>query len=138
MRWLKSATEKAWVANGTVIQANSKDYVTMDEASYVKFLDNPVFKSLVSHGHIIVLNEEPAEIKNSLNNLQETNVTLKAQIAELKSQLEAKGNADEAVAAAKAETEALKAEAVKELEEKEAEIAKLKEQLAKAKNKNKE
>lgn len=86
MRWLKSTTQKSWVfgldnKQFVVPQSITHDnkWLTMDESDFAQLMKQPVVKSLVTSGAILVLDNEPAEIKNSLPNLQVTNNTLKAE-----------------------------------------------------------
>lgn len=143
MKWLKSTTQKTWTVNGKVIPAcvtPHNDYLRMDEAEFTAISGTPVIKSLISAGAILVLSEEPAELKNSVSSLQGSNAALTAQITQLQEQLRQK---DEALASASAATvdvekikeEAqaeIKAQAIAELQEKENRIAELEKQLAKA------
>ena len=89
------------------------------------------------------MGEEPAELKNSLDNLQTSNAVLQARVTQLEEELKHDKMMSQAidVEAIKAEAqEEIRAEAVKELQEKQdaldakdAEIKKLKKQLAEAK-----
>ena len=86
MRWLKSTTQKSWVfSNGTkqfiVPQNETRDnkWLTMEEDDFAAVVSQPVVKGLIKTGAILVLDKEPAEIKNSLPNLQVTNTTLRAE-----------------------------------------------------------
>lgn len=93
MRWLKSATQKSWVLGSGekqfIVPANETregKWLTMEEGDYNAVSAQPVVKSLISSGAIIVLNEEPAEVKNSLPNLQVTNTALKAELETVKAE----------------------------------------------------
>ena len=150
MVWLKSTTQKEWVINGKIIpRCMTKDnqYLNLSDTEYNNLLSIPVFNSLVKASAILVLHQEPAEIRNNIQNLNASNAELVARntdlqtrIAELEKQVRPEVDVEkikeEAVAS-------LKEEAVKELQEKQdaldaatAEIEKLKKQLAKAKSKD--
>lgn len=159
MRWLKSTTQKSWVlSNGTkqfiVPQNETRDnrWLTMEEDDFAAIMGQPVVKGLVKTGAILVLDKEPAELKNSLPNLQVTNNTLRAEnealtatVAALEARIsEMEENATgvdleaeiaKAVEATKAEYEQklkeLDDKASKLIEEKDAEIKKLEKKLKK-------
>lgn len=143
MRWMKSTTQKVWVAEGHKIPAcvtPKNDYCIVDEDAYAKIVANPIFKSLIAQGSILVLDKEPAELKNSLDGLQSSNAVLQARNTELEERikkLEAGGKAEPVdVEAIKEEAVAeLKAEAIAELQAKDDEIAELKKQLKAAEKK---
>lgn len=143
MRWLKSTTQKVWVAEGHKIPAcvtPKNDYCIVDEDAYAKIVANPIFKSLIAQGSILVLDKEPAELKNSLDGLQTSNAVLQARNTELEARIkELEAGSDKApvnVEAIKEEAVAeLKAEAIAELQAKDAEIAELKKQLKAAEKK---
>lgn len=93
MRWLKSTTQKSWVlSHGTkqfiVPQNETRDnkWLTMEEDDFAAVVNQPVVKGLIKTNAIIVLDKEPAEIKNSLPNLQVTNNTLRAENETLKAE----------------------------------------------------
>jgi hypothetical protein len=159
MRWLKSSTQKSWVlSNGTkqfiVPQNETRDnrWLTMEEDDFAAVVNQPVVKGLVKTGAILVLDKEPAELKNSLPNLQVTNTALRAEnealtatVAALEARIsEMEKNATgvdleaeiaKAVEATKAEYEQklkeLNEKASKLIEEKDAEIKKLEKKLKK-------
>lgn len=146
MKWLKSTTQKTWTVNGKIIPAcvtPNNDYLVVDDDVYASIIKAPVVASLIKAGGILVLNEEPAELKNSLDNLQTSNATLQARNTQLEQELEqlkASAQSVDVEAIKAAAQEEIKAEAVKELQEKQdaldakdAEIKELKKQLAKAK-----
>ena len=143
MRWMKSTTQKVWVAEGHRIPAcitPKNDYCIVDEDDYAKIVANPIFKSLIAQGSILVLDKEPAELKNSLDGLQSSNAVLQARNTELEARIkELEAGGDKApvnVEAIKEEAVAeLKAEAIAELQSKDAEIAELKKQLKAAEKK---
>lgn len=143
MRWMKSTTQKVWVAEGHKIPAcvtPKNDYCIVDEDAYAKIVANPIFKSLIAQGSILVLDKEPAELKNSLDGLQSSNAVLQARNTELEArvkELEAGSDKEPVnVEAIKEEAVAeLKAEAIAELQAKDAEIAELKKQLKAAEKK---
>lgn len=85
MRWLKSTTQKAWVfSNGSkqFIAPQNRDskWLVMEEEDFASISSQPVVKSLITSGAITVCDKEPAEIKNSLPNLQVTNNALRAEL----------------------------------------------------------
>ena len=146
MKWLKSTTQKTWTVNGKIIPAcvtPHNDYLNVEDSEYAVMSKVPVVASLIKAGGILVLNEEPAELKNSLDNLQTSNAVLQARVTQLEEELKHDKMMSQAidVEAIKAEAqEEIRAEAVKELQEKQdaldakdAEIKKLKKQLAEAK-----
>lgn len=144
MKWLKSTTQKTWTINGKVIPAcvtAHNDYLKIDDSEFTHLSGAPVVKSLITAGAILVLDSEPAELKNSVAALQGNNAALTAEITQLREQLKAKEAELKAASAkkpAKVDIEKIKEEAqaeikeqaIKELEEKEARIAELEAQLA--------
>ena len=150
MVWLKSTTQKEWVINGKIIpRCMTKDnqYLNLSDTEYNNLLSIPVFNSLVKASAVLVLHQEPAEIRNNIQNLNASNAELVARNTELQTRVaELEKKAGPAVDVEKIKEEAvasLKEEAVKELQEKQdaldaatAEIEKLKKQLAKAKSKD--
>ena len=150
MVWLKSTTQKEWVINGKIIpRCMTKDnqYLNLSDTEYNNLLSIPVFNSLVKASAILVLHQEPAEIRNNIQNLNASNAELVARNTELQTriaELEKRVRPEVDVEKIKEEAVAsLKEEAVKELQEKQdaldvatAEIEKLKKQLAKAKSKD--
>ena len=150
MVWLKSTTQKEWVINGKIIpRCMTKDnqYLSLSDTEYNNLLSIPVFNSLVKASAILVLHQEPAEVRNNIQNLNASNAELVARNTELQTRIaELEKKAGPAVDVEKIKEEAvasLKEEAVKELQEKQdaldaatAEIEKLKKQLAKAKSKD--
>ena len=149
MYYIKSTTQKTYSVLGKIIPAcvtANNEYLQVDSEFVTKMKSMPVIKSLIKSGGIFITDEEPAELKNSLEGLTTSNAALMArntelqeQIKALNSKLTADVNSAEALEAAHKETEDLKAEAVKELQEKQdaldaanAEIEKLKKKLAKA------
>ena len=150
MVWLKSTTQKEWVINGKIIpRCMTKDnqYLNLSDTEYNNLLSIPVFNSLVKASAILVLHQEPAEIRNNIQNLNASNAELVARNTELQTRVaELEKKVGPAVDVEKIKEEAvasLKEEAVKELQEKQdaldvatAEIEKLKKQLAKAKSKD--
>ena len=159
MRWLKSTTQKSWVlANGVkqfiVPQNETRDgrWLTMEEDDFAAVANQPVVAGLIKSNAIMVLDKEPAELKNSLPNLQVTNNTLKAENETLRAEkaaLEARikelevgttgvdleAEIAKAVDAVKAEYEQklkdLDEKASKLIEEKDGEIRKLEKKLKK-------
>lgn len=120
MKWLKSTTNKQWsVSDGErqyiVPGSENSDYLTIDDSIFTKIEKQPVVKSLLSNGSILKLDQEPAELKNSIPALQGTNANLVAEVADLKKQLE-QAKTDNNVLSAKLEqAEADKAKAVEEI-----------------------
>lgn len=146
MKWLKSTTQKTWYANGKKIPqciTPNNEYLQLEDADYAALEKMPVIASLIRAGGILVLSEEPAELKNSVEVLQGDKAALVAKNTELEArvkELEAQaGNAAPVdVDAIKEEAVAeLKAEAVAELQKKDDEIAELKKQLKAAEKKAK-
>lgn len=144
MKWLKSTTQKTWTVNGKIIPAcvtPNNDYLNIDDSTFATISATPVIKSLIKAGDILVLSEEPVELKNSVEALQGNNAALTAQITQLQEQLKTKeaelktASSKKAtkvdVAKIKEEAQAeIKAQAIAELEEKEARIKELEAQLA--------
>ena len=160
MRWLKSTTQKSWVlgAGGKqfiVPQCDTRDnkWLVIEEEDFAQVMNQPVVKSLIKAGAITVLDKEPAEIRNSVPNLQVANTTLKAELDTIKAERDAlrtrvqeleqgtvgvdlEAEITKAVAATKAEYE----QKLKELDDKasgiiadkDAEIDKLQKKLKKA------
>lgn len=140
MKWLKSTTQKTWTVNGKVIPAcvtPNNSYLVLDDNDYSEIKDVPVIKSLIKAGGILVLEQEPAELKNSVEALQGSNAALTAKITQLEEQLKAAGDVD--IEAVKEEAvKELKEEAIAELQEKDNRIAELEKQLKAAEKKLKE
>ena len=152
MRWLKSTTQKAWtVAAGgkqcVIPQNETSDnrFLCVGEDEYAEIAKMPVIAALIKAGGILVLDQEPAELKNSIPVLQVTNTQLqteneqlRARVTELETQLKNATSIDieqiktEAVAAKQAEYDALKVEAEEALAEKNKEIARLEKKLKKS------
>ena len=136
MKWLKSTTQKTWTVNGKVIPAcvtPHNDYLVIDDSEYATITGDPVIKSLIKAGGILVLSEEPAELKNSVSSLQGSNAALTAEITQLKEQLKTAGKKPTKAEIEKIREEAqaeIRAQAIAELEEKEARIKELEAQLA--------
>lgn len=141
MKWLKSTSQKAWTVMGKVIPpclTPDNRYLEVDNSTYTSISSVPVIKSLIKAGDILVLSEEPAELKNSLSSLQSNNAVLKTQVTQLQEELKEKEQYLEAARldAEKIKEEAqaeIKAQAVAELEEKESRIKELEAELAKLK-----
>lgn len=140
MKWLKSTTQKSWYAMGHKIPAcvtPNNEYLQLEDSECTKMTAIPVIASLVKAGGIIILNEEPAELKNSVEALQGDKAALTARITQLEEQLKNTQPVD--VEAIKAEAqEEIKAQAIAELQEKEDRIKELEKQLKAAKKANKE
>ena len=159
MRWLKSTTQKSWVfGEGTkqfIVPQNvtpDNRWLSMSEEDFAAIAKQPVVKGLIKTNAIMVLDKEPAEIKNSLPHLQVTNNELRAENETLRAENETlKGRIKEleegatgidleaeiakAVDATKAEYEQklkeLDDKATELIGEKDAEIEKLKKKLKK-------
>ena len=158
MKWLKSTSNKEWVVGYEgkqfIVPGSTKEaaFLSIEDDVYAGIAKLPVIASLLKAGGIIVLDEEPAELKNSLPMLQVTNTqlraendTLKARVAELEDQLKNATNIDiEAIKAAAVqpvqdaldakqhELEDLDEKASKLLDEKDKKIAKLEAKLKKS------
>lgn len=144
MKWLKSTTNKQWsVSDGErqyiVPGSENSDYLTIDDSIFTKIEKQPVVKSLLSNGSILKLEQEPAELKNSIPALQGTNANLVAEVADLKKQLE-QARTDNNVLSAKLEqaeadkanaVEEIRQQAVSELQEKENTIVALEKKIKK-------
>lgn len=154
MKYVKSTTQKEWVAAGKVIPACvTKDnrYLKIEDEEWNKIAEIPVIKALIKSGGIFVSDKTPTDLQESSTELKVTNAELKAEIAQLKAQLKTQlmaqeGNpvleakvtelrtlldakekeVTELLAAKETEVEALKQEALAELAKKDEEIAKLK------------
>lgn len=128
MKWLKSTTQKTWTINGKMIPAcvtPHNDYLIVDDSEYNSIVATPVIKSLIKAGGILVLSEEPAELKNSMSNLQTSNAALQMRNTQLEEELKVLKASKES----NNEVEELKAQAIAELQEKQEEIDALKAQL---------
>lgn len=95
MRWLKSTTQKSWVfSHGTkqfiVPQNITRDgkWLVVEEDDFAALIKQPVVAGLIKNNAIMVLDKEPAELKNSLPNLQVTNNELRAENETLKAENE--------------------------------------------------
>ena len=141
MKWLKSTTQKTWTVNGKLIPAcvtPDNHYLVLQDEEYSGIVQVPVIKSLIKAGGILVLSEEPAELKNSVSALQGNNAALTARITQLEEQLKNQGTTDIDVNAIKEEAvKELKAEAIAELQAKDDRIAELEKQLKAAKEETK-
>lgn len=151
MKWLKSTTQKSWVVSiqgkQAVIPPNETSdnkWLKVDDSEWIEISTTPVIASLLKAGGIMKLDEEPAELRNSVPALQVTNTqleaenaTLKARVIELEAQLKDATNIDiekikeDAVAAKQAEYDALKAEAEQALTDRDKTIEKLEKKIKK-------
>lgn len=138
MKWLKSTTQKAWVAacnNRQVIippcETSDNRWLKLDDVEYEEISKLPVIASLIKVGGITILDQEPAELRNSVPALQVTNTQLKAEndilkarVVELEEQLKNTTGID--IEAIKAEVrqqcEEEKQTALKELDDKATQI----------------
>lgn len=146
MKWLKSTTQKQWTVKGMIIPACAtphNDYLKVEDSVYAEIAKEAVIKSLITAGSLLVLDEEPVELRNSIDNLQASKLQLQKQNQELQAELDALKNAkgqDVDVEALKEEAVAeFKKEAIEELQAKQREleaaekkIARLEKQLAKS------
>lgn len=137
-KWLKSTTQKSWVAacNGKQIvippnETPDNRWLELGDDEFAEVSALPVIASLIKAGGIMVLDQEPAELKNSIPALQITNSqlqaeldTAKARITQLEDQLKNTAGID--VEAIKAEVrqqcEEEKQTALKELDEKASQV----------------
>ena len=146
MKWLKSTTQKQWTVKGMIIPAcvtPHNDYLKVEDSVYAEIAKEAVIKSLIAAGSLLVLDEEPVELRNSIDNLQASKLQLQKQNQALQAELDALKNAkgqNVDVEALKEEAVAeFKKEAIAELQAKqdaldaaEKKIAKLEKQLAKS------
>lgn len=122
MKWLKSSTQKSWVVSVSGKQAvippcetPDNKWLSLSDSEWIEVSSTPVIASLIKAGGIIKLDEEPAELKNSIPALQVSNTHLqaeldiaKARILELEEQLKNASGID---------IEAVKAEVRQQCEE---------------------
>ena len=138
MKWLKSATQKAWVVSVSGKQAiippnetPDNKWLRVEDHEWSEIEKQPVIASLLKAGGIVKLDEEPAELRNSVPALQVTNTqleaenaTLRARVSELEAQLKDTSGID--IEAIKAEVrqqcEAEKQKALEELDAKASQI----------------
>lgn len=133
-KWLKSTTQKAWTVSAkgkqlTVPPCETPDnrWLQVDDSEYQELVKSPVIASLLKAGGIMKLDEEPAELRNSVPALQITNTqlqaeldTARARIAELEANstsVDVEAIKAEAVVAAKAEFETALAQKQKEFDD---------------------
>lgn len=155
MKWLKSTTQKAWTVGVegkqyTIPPAETSDnrFLRLDEVEFTKIEALPVIASLIKAGGIMVLSQEPAELRNTVPALQVTNTqlqaeldTAKARIKELEDQLKNATNIDiekikaDAVAAVQKKYDELEAEAKQVIADKDREIAGKDQEIAKLEKK---
>lgn len=137
-KWLKSTTQKSWVASvgGRQIiipqnETSDNRWLELGEDEFAEVSKLPVIASLIKANGIMVLNEEPAELRNSIPALQVTNNqlqaeldTARARITELEGQLKDATHVD--IEAIKAEVrnqcEEEKQAALKELDDKASQV----------------
>lgn len=163
MKWLKSTTQKSWVAscnNRQIIipQNETADnrWLSLGDDEFAEISSLPVIASLIKAGGIMVLDQEPEELKNSIPALQVSNTQLKAEldaakerITALEAQLKDTNSIDieairdevrrqcevekqQALEEAQQKYQQLEAEATQALADKDAEITKLEKKLKKA------
>lgn len=124
MKWLKSTTDKSYVAQGKVIPPATQAPLAVTEDVYTKITGMAVIQSLIKTGGIIVLEKytDPTSASNNrLAVLKEENTKLQARNKEL-----------EAAEARAKQFDELKAEAEQTIADKDAEIESLKAQLKEA------
>lgn len=154
MRWVKSTTQKAWTVGYDgkayiIPQCNTPDnkYLQLDDSVWSGIAAMPVIASLIRVNGILVLNEEPVELKNSVDALQGSNAKLvaektqlEADIARLTDRVKELESSTQSVDVEAIKAEAVKEvteQAVKELQEKQDEIDRLTKELAKVQGKSK-
>lgn len=139
MRWLKSSTEKQWTigAQGKqiVIPGNDKKWLCMEEDVYNEISAQPVIKSLIKAGGIIVENKKPVEAEDSIPELQEKTVSLQTKVTDLETQLKEAtdkvATLEQQLADKEQELKDLDDKASKIIEEKDKAIEKLEKKLKK-------
>lgn len=82
MYYVRSTTNASYTLNGKVIPSCNKEYLVCDSGFVTMIKDTPVTRSLLNAGSIIILDEEPSEMKN-------TPERLGASVLELRSGLKA-------------------------------------------------
>lgn len=125
-RWIKSTSQRQWNINGKVVPkciTPNNSYLVVSEKEYTEMTQKVVFASLIKSGEVLVLKEEPAELKNNIEGLTTSNASLIAKNTELKEELKVlkeqlKGQNRDVEAEVASQVEAFKAEAIKELQEK--------------------
>lgn len=156
MKWLKSTTNKSWTALGKTIQGANGNWLQVTENDWASLSNNPVIKSLMKAGGILVLDHAPAEETTSVSLAQQEvaqlrmqNTELENQVRQLQAELKAAGNPQEKdntiqhlqmelagvkekLAATEAELTSTKEEAIKELQEYQAKVKKLEKELKKS------
>lgn len=120
MKWLKSTTDKSYVAQGKVIPPATQAPLAVTEDVYTKITGMAVIQSLIKTGGIIVLekytdptsasNNRLAVLKEENTKLQARNKELEAAEAKAKQFDELKAEAEQTIADKDAEIEALKAQ----------------------------
>lgn len=122
MKWLKSTTQKSWVAscqNRQVVipqnETSDNRWLQLGDDEFVEVSKLPVIASLIKAGGIMVLDEEPAELRNSVPQLQVTNTQLRAELDMAKARItELEGQLKNATGV---DVEAIKAEVRQQCEE---------------------
>lgn len=145
MYYLKSTTQKTYSVSGKIIPAcvtRDNAYLKVSDAEYEALHRMPVIRSLINAGAIFATQNEPAEIRNSIEGLTSSNAALIARNTELELRIkeleEKQDTVPEGDTLTQALTEAqqkyseLESEAKTLLADKDKEIEKLKKQLAKA------
>ena len=147
MKWLKSTTSKKWtIAAGTkqffVPGVDGSDYLVIEDSDFAEIKGQAVMASLIKNKAILVLDTEPAELKNTIPALQDANTELLSEIdklhievEQLQASLDTKQKeldvANQQLVAKQKELEDLDAKASGIIEEKDKTIAKLEKKLKK-------
>lgn len=151
MKWLKSTSPKRWTLGAGTRQfiipaVSDSNYLQMEDTDFAAVSSQAVVASLIKNKGILVLDEEPAELKNTIPALQEANADLVTELANAKAEIEQlKATQVAAVAAVQdkldakqkeldakqKELEDLDVKASALIEEKDATIAKLEKKLKK-------
>jgi predicted RNase H-like nuclease (RuvC/YqgF family) len=135
MRWLKSTTQKTYTANGKLIPAcvtPRNEWLKVTEPEYHELKSIAVIASLIKAGGILVTTKEPAELRNSLEGLKDSNAELIARNTQLEEeikQLKSTSSTDDVEAVKKEARQELK-DKQKALDDAKAEIERLQQLLA--------
>jgi len=80
-KWLRTTSSRSYVFGGKVIPNSlSGDYLELTDDDYLKMSDNPVLKSLVKTGGVVVHSRKPADVKVSNEELLRENEKLRAEL----------------------------------------------------------
>lgn len=150
MKYIKSTTQKSYVANGKIIPAcvtPGNKTLELSDSEWFQIVQQPVIASLVKSGDLLVLEEDPnvkedIVARNQVAELMAKNTELEEKVKILESQTSRDTGTNVEAETAKAEAdewkqkyEELKKQAVKELEDSQADLAKARDELAKYKAK---